>query len=60
MMRAEFYIDLAEFDLAEKYTEDAYRRYMELAGRLMLKMPDIFSPAAILPEQVCGSTGNLL
>lgn len=34
MMRAEFYIDLAEFDLAEKYTEDAYRRYMELGRTL--------------------------
>jgi tetratricopeptide (TPR) repeat protein len=34
MMRAEFYIDLAEFDLAEKYPEDAYRRYMDLGRTL--------------------------
>lgn len=34
MMRAEFYVDLAEFDLAEKYMEDAYRRYMELGRTL--------------------------
>ncbi|WP_425422354.1 tetratricopeptide repeat protein [Phaeodactylibacter xiamenensis] len=34
MMRAEFYVDLAEFDLAKICTEDAYRRYMELGRPL--------------------------